>query len=100
VSAALGLDPTSLLELDGPMFAALERAVESRWTAHDELQALTLELAHAHFVAFLGAHTKPGTRLPTPMRVPRPTADGFERPPVLTPAAFAAEYGPTRSSDA
>ena len=99
MSVALGLDPASLLELDGAMYDALERAAAARWTVADELAALAIEVAHGHFLAFLGAHTSKGTRLPPPLRVPRPTEEGFERPRVVTASAFAAEFGP-RGPDA
>jgi len=93
MSVALGLDPHDLLDLDGPMFDALERAAGARWTVADELAAQALELAHAHFVAFLAVHSKKGARLPNPLRVQRPTEDGYPSPPVLSPSQFAAEYG-------
>lgn len=37
-----------------------------------ELSALRLELAHQHYVAFLAAHGVKRSRLPSPLRVPRP----------------------------
>jgi hypothetical protein len=101
VSVELGLDPGSLLELDGRMFDALERAAGSRWTVADELTAQALELAHVHYVSFLASCGVKSGRLPAPLRVPRPDAElGFElaRPRVLSPAAFAAEFGPPGSS--
>jgi len=95
MAVALGLDPRSLLELDASMFDALERAAGARWTAANELAALQLEVAHGHFLAFLAAHSPPNRRLPKPMRVTRPTDEGYPATPVLSAAAFAVEYGPT-----
>jgi hypothetical protein len=100
VSAQLGLDPASLLELEGPMFDALERAAGGRWTVADELAAQALELAHVHYVSFLSSCGVKSGKLPSPLRVPRPDAadGGFEKPRVLSPAAFAAEFGASSSS--
>jgi hypothetical protein len=93
LSVATGIDPATLLELDAPMIESLERALETRWTQQDELSALSLELAHAHFVAFVAAHSAKGTRLPPQLRVQRPTPEGTPQVPVLSPAAFASEFG-------
>lgn len=98
MSVAFGLDPAALLELDGAMIDALERAAEARWLVADELAAQTLELSHVHYRTFLGAHGVKAGRLPPPLRVPRPSEDGFDKPPVLSPLAFATEYGPSSSS--
>lgn len=94
MSVALGLDPASLLEVDGPMYDALERAAAVRWTAADELAALTLELVHAHYRAFLAVHSGKHARLPEPLRVPRPDTPEYAGPTVLAPAAFAMQFGP------
>jgi len=94
VSVELGLDPATLLELDGPMFDALEQAAGRRWTVADELAALGLELAHAHYRAFLATHSSKTTKLPEPLRVPRPGDEAFKPTPVLSAAAFALEWGP------
>jgi hypothetical protein len=101
VSAQLGIDPAGLLELEGRMFDALERAAGKRWTIADELAAQALELAHVHYVAFLASCGVKGAKLPAALRVPRPDADdgsGFEKPRVLSPADFVAEFGPSSSS--
>jgi hypothetical protein len=93
MSVALGLDPQGLLELDARMFDALEQAAAERWTIADELAALRLELAHAHYRAFLAAHSSRKTQIPEPLRVPRP-GDDVKPTPVLSPLAFALEWGP------
>jgi hypothetical protein len=94
MSVELGLDPASLLELEGEMFDALEQAAAERWTVADELAALALELAHAHYRAFLAAHSAKSAQIPPPLVVPRPGDEAFKPTPVMSPAAFAAEWGP------
>jgi hypothetical protein len=97
VSVELGLDPAGLLELEGRMFDALERAAGARWTIAEELAAQALELAHAHYVSFLASCGVKARALPSPLRVPRPDAElGFEleKPRVLSPLEFASEFGP------
>jgi hypothetical protein len=79
VSVQTGIAPQQLLELDGTMFDALVTAAEERWPVELELQAQALEVASAHLLAFVRAHTKPGTRLPAPI-----SADAF-RPASLKP---------------
>jgi hypothetical protein len=99
MSVAYGLDPAALLELDGRMVDALERAGAARWTVLEELVAKSYELAYAHFRAFVQAHSpKGGARMPSSITVPRPGVDGFERPARISPAAFARDYGPSSSS--
>jgi len=98
LSADLALDPAGLLELDGRMFEALERAARSRWTVLEELTAGLVELAQLHRREFLQAYG--ARRLPAFEKVPRPEADGFHGPPVLSAAVFAFEYGPKDAADA
>ena len=89
-----GLDPASLLELDGEMIDALEQAAGQRWTVADEIAALGVELGHAHYRAFLAAHSTKNTRLPEPLRLPRPGDQSYAPTPVVSATAFAVEYGP------
>jgi hypothetical protein len=72
VSVATGIGPTELLALDGPMFEALVDEVDERWSTELELAATTLEVAHAHFLAYVRTHSKSSARLPDPLRVDRP----------------------------
>lgn len=98
---AVGLDPASLLELDGAMFDAVERAAFAHFERFSRLEHLVadlLELTHAHFVAFLAAHSPKGARMPPPLRVPRAQDGAAAKPVKLSPAQFAGEYGPARSA--
>jgi hypothetical protein len=88
MSLALGLDPAGLLELDGPMVDALERAAPSRWSYTDELLAKLVELVQLQRIEFLQAHG--AKRLPRFVPVERPG----EARRVLSPLEFAAEFGP------
>jgi IS30 family transposase len=97
VAVATGISPRELLELDADMFDALAGAVDERWSPELELAALQTELAHAQLLSYLRVHSKRGTTLPKPLRIPRPheRAAG-ERP--LTIREFAAATGiPVRS---
>lgn len=103
MSVLYGLDPRALLDLDGPMFDALERVADQRtvakygplWTIRDEYAAATLELLDGQLRQFIAVHLTKGRRPPPPIRVPRPDPEGgFAGPPVLSASAFAAEYGP------
>jgi len=100
MSVALGISPASLLELDGAMVDALEQAAGQRWTVIEELLAMSFELAHAHYRAFLAAHSSGKTRLPDPIRLPRPGEESFKPTPVVGATVFALEYGPKKGTDA
>ena len=90
-----GLDPAALLELDGPMWDAVERAALNRWTMLEELQAQAVELAYAHLAAYVRAAYNVKGRIPA-FHIPRP-GELEEGPPKLGALAFAAEYGPGAS---
>jgi len=99
LSVAAGLDPASLLELDGVLFDELELAAANRWGTLEELLATVAELVHLQWVTYLAAHSKRGRKLPTPLRITRPGADGeMPKTPKLSPLAFALEYGAGASS--
>jgi hypothetical protein len=72
VSAATGIGPAELVDLDGPMFDALERAAGEAWPAAVELQAQTVDLLAVQLAAFVRAHSSGRRRLDEPRRVPRP----------------------------
>jgi hypothetical protein len=72
LSVLTGIAPQELLALDAEMYGAMVDAARERWTQELELQAVGVELAHAHLLAFLRVHTKKHTRLPDPLRVERP----------------------------
>jgi len=109
VSVATGIAPTALLELDWPWLEAVELAAVERQRAHarrwgplEAMLADLLELTHASYVAYLATHLKKGARLPSPIKVPRPNADGEwpqdAKPAPLSPAAFAAAFAPSSSA--
>lgn len=79
VAVATGISPRELLALDADAFDELVLALERKWTRELELAATTLEVAHAHFLAFLRVHSKRGARLPDPLRVDRPGAKEAEK---------------------
>jgi len=54
------------------MFDAVAAAAAERWPPEVELAAASLEVAHAQLLAFLRVYSKPGTRLPEPLKVERP----------------------------
>ncbi len=47
-------------------------AVSSSWPAERELAAVTVELLHSILRTYVSANSKPGTRLPEPLHIPRP----------------------------
>jgi hypothetical protein len=86
-----GLDPAGLLELDGPLFDAVELAALERAAWLDELAASGLEVSYSHLAGFLRVHGAKG-RMP-PLNVERPLEQNGG-PPRMSPAAFAADFGP------
>lgn len=94
-----GLDPAGLLELDGPLFDAVELAALERAAWLDELAASGLEVSYSHLAGFLRVHGAKG-RMP-PLDVERPHRR-HERenggPPRMSAAAFAADFGPKRAA--
>jgi len=109
VSVATGIAPTALLELDWRWLEAVEQAAVERlrvraWGPLEAMLADLLELTHASYVAYLATHLKKGARLPSPIKVPRPNADGEwpqpqdAKPAPLSPAAFAAAFAPSSSA--
>ena len=94
MSVETGISPRELLALDAEMFDAVVEARSERWTTETELLASALELAHAHFLAFVRVNSKKSAKLPEPLVVERPgqkTEDVVEptRMGVLELAAFA-----------
>lgn len=61
-----------MLELDAPMFDALELELSRRWPAELELIASLVEVSHAQLAAFVIANSKKGTPAPKTLRIPRP----------------------------
>lgn len=95
---AVGIGPAEVFALDADTFDVLEdeAARARRWSTELELLATQVELQSAALVAFLAANTKKGTKLPTPLRVPRPDADPVEADakPRVGAAAFARMLSP------
>jgi hypothetical protein len=87
VSVATGIGPTELLALDAPMFEALVDEVDERWSTELELAATTLEVAHAHFLAYVRTHSKSSARIPDPLRVERPKRDEHSKPAPAKPVS-------------
>ena len=75
MSVQTGISPRELLQLDGELFEELVAAVDERWSLELELAASTLEVAHAHFLAYVRAHAQKNVRLPDPLVVERPKRD-------------------------
>lgn len=71
---AVSVGPAEVLELDAPMFDALEleAAAANGWSPELELAATAAELQSAHLLAYLSVHSKRGAQLPKPLRIPRP----------------------------
>lgn len=55
-----------------PPEAALWRSNKTSWTIDNELQATTIETLDALLRAYIQAHSKPNSRKPTPIQIPRP----------------------------
>ena len=72
MSVQTGIAPQALLALDAEWYDALEKAAEERWPLELELQAQLVELASAHLLAFVRAHSDGKRRLPDPTVIPRP----------------------------
>jgi hypothetical protein len=78
MALAAGIAPAEAAALDARSFRALEQAVGDRWTARDELAALTVELLHALLCVQLA---RGGVkRVIPPLRVPRPADKRRARP--------------------
>lgn len=60
-----GLSPT------GSLARAMEPEVAG-WTNESELLATLVEISDAHRINYVAAHSTKGTRLPKPLKVPRP----------------------------
>ena len=73
MALAAGLPPPLVAELPARDFAALEHALERRWTMRDELAATTAELLHALVLVQLSRAGVRRDRLGPPLRVPRPS---------------------------
>jgi hypothetical protein len=100
MSVQTGIAPQALLALDAEWYDALEKATEERWPVELELQAQLVELASAHLLAFVRAHSDGKRRLPDPVTVPRPGGQardegGPERGERLSVAELAALPGLT-----
>lgn len=101
---ATGSGYVDVLALDAPTFDALELVAardRDRWTVERELQASTLEVLSAHAVAYLAAHGVKQSKLPPPIRVPRPGDDpaAASLPPGTvrtTPSGFARLFAGAR----
>lgn len=91
---AVGIGPAEVLELDAPMFDALEleAAERARWSPELELAASQLEVAHGQLVAFLAVHSKKGAKLPEPLRIDRPTSTSSSSTPAGSRPAGAAAF--------
>lgn len=90
-----GLDPGSLLELDGPTFDAVEVAALERAAWLDELAALNVEYLHLAYIAYLATHGVKGQL--EPLELPRPHDTPAAQPAqaaALTPTDFALAFGP------
>ena len=75
LSADLGVDPTSLVDISGELLAEMQRAHAHRWTHSDELLALILERLDALFTLTQFINTKESARprkIPAPYRYSRP----------------------------
>jgi hypothetical protein len=59
-----------------PPDAAVWRSMKNSWTDERELLATQIEVLDGLRRAFLMAHSKPGTRPPEPIRIPRPWQTG------------------------
>jgi hypothetical protein len=70
LSAATGIGPAELVDLDGPMYGALVRAVDERWPLEVELAAEQVELSSALVSLFARAWLR-GPKIPV-HTVPRP----------------------------
>lgn len=56
------------------MLEAIHEEVEAaRWGQLEELLALNTEILHSLYRLMFAANTKKGTRLPKPLRIPRPS---------------------------
>jgi hypothetical protein len=95
VSVQTGIGPRELLELDAEMFEAIAEAANRHWPIQLELAATSLEVQHAHLLAYLATHTKRGTPLPEPLHVRRPEEDVHERPAPVSVSELAALPGLT-----
>jgi hypothetical protein len=74
--------------MDSAWVEALWLSLDEHWTVERELLAAILEVSHQTMLVLLAAHSKRGTKLPEPVRVPRP-----EQPkvplPTISPLEFA-----------
>jgi hypothetical protein len=73
VALAAGLPPPLIAAMPARDFAALETALERRWTLRDEIAATTAELLHALVLVQLARAGVKRDRLGPPLRVPRPS---------------------------
>jgi hypothetical protein len=55
-----------------PTESTLIRKITDNWSFEREMQAATVELLHTVLRTYLSANTKPGTRMPEPLQIPRP----------------------------
>jgi hypothetical protein len=69
IAATTGIAPQLLLGLDGDMWRALVKETDRRWTALEELAAITAELLSELLRVQLA---RGGAQPPKPLRVPRP----------------------------
>lgn len=69
VAALTGISPDALLELDGPTWRELVRAVDARWTHVDEMLAFHAELLWELIRITIASN---GQRPPAQLRLPRP----------------------------
>ena len=90
MALAAGLPPPLVAGLPARDYAALELALERRWTMRDELAALTLEtLSTLVLVQLARGGVKPGP----PIRVPRPHRTTRDGRPVQSGMALIAALG-------
>lgn len=95
MSVQTGIGPTELLSLDAEMFEAVVTATDEHWPLQLELAATSLEVAHAHLLAFVAVHSEKGTKLPDPLTVERPGRDKAAGPERISVGELAALPGLT-----
>jgi hypothetical protein len=55
-----------------PPEAAIWRSAGTSWSTENELQATTVEMLDALLRTYIQANSKPNSKKPTPLRIPRP----------------------------
>jgi hypothetical protein len=78
---AIGVRRLSSMVENLPHDSAFIRTITHDWTTDRELAAAQIEVTHSLLRAFISANTKPGSRLPDPLQIPRPGGTLTERKP-------------------